>query len=56
MLVIRLWTVLLWWWQVDHIKVQVDTVIEPIIEKAEELEKEIREKETKPNAVPDQAN
>ncbi|XP_074571813.1 uncharacterized protein LOC141828309 [Curcuma longa] len=42
--------------KVDHIKVQVDTVIEPIIEKAEELEKEIREKETKPNAVPDQAN
>ncbi|KAG6469174.1 hypothetical protein ZIOFF_073872 [Zingiber officinale] len=41
---------------VDHMKVQVDAVIEPIIEKAEELEKEIREKETEPNAVPDQAN
>ncbi|XP_042449548.1 uncharacterized protein LOC122034382 [Zingiber officinale] len=42
--------------KVDHMKVQVDAVIEPIIEKAEELEKEIREKETEPNAVPDQAN
>lgn len=34
-------------YQVDHIKAEVDAIVEPIIEKGEEIEKEIQEQEGK---------
>ncbi|RWW27253.1 hypothetical protein BHE74_00020467, partial [Ensete ventricosum] len=43
-----------WPKQVDHLKEEVDTLVEPIIEKGEETEKEIQEQETPINSGVDQ--
>ncbi|CAL9211496.1 uncharacterized protein LOC103991525 isoform X2 [Musa acuminata AAA Group] len=40
--------------KVDHVKEEVDTMVEPIIEKGEEIEKEIQEQETPINSGVDQ--